>query len=89
MIEIRQNKPFAYLLICLSIVLTCFAMYLVLYSEILILPPALLGIAFLLFLLGSQKMRRGRIDIPKFNFYVEIAASGVLLFAYGLWFLNK
>ncbi|MFT5543471.1 MAG: putative membrane protein [Glaciecola sp.] len=84
MIETQQNKPLAYLLICLSIALTCFAVYFVLYSELLIMPPTLLGIASLLFLLGRQKMKKWRMDNLKFNSYVQTATQGVLLFALAL-----
>ncbi|MFT6702834.1 MAG: hypothetical protein ACJAUM_002711, partial [Pseudomonadales bacterium] len=80
----QQNKPLAYLLICLSIALTCFAVYFVLYSELLIMPPTLLGIASLLFLLGRQKMKKWRMDNLKFNSYVQTATQGVLLFALAL-----
>ena len=88
MVETQQNKPLAYLFISLSIALTCFAMYFVLYSELLIMPPTLLGMAFLLLLLGGQRMRKWRMDNSKFNSYVQIASSGVLLFALALMLLK-
>jgi hypothetical protein len=84
MIETQQNKPLAYSLICLSIALTCFAVYFVLYSELLIMAPALLGIASLLFLLGRQKMKEWRMDNSKFNSYIQTATQSVLLFALAL-----
>jgi hypothetical protein len=84
MIETQQNKPLAYSLICLSIALTCFAVYFVLYSELLIMAPALLGIASLLFLLGRQKIKKWRMDNSKFNSYIQTATQSVLLFALAL-----